>query len=128
LHPDNEEKRSFSQLYILDEDLAIAERLSDPANALCKNQIMEKLRHLMSMNPFPQAYKMMHQVEESEKTKAESCGESMPKISMALLQKRYQDQRRYGAQKCNEVAVIFTSADGEPPLVRDLRIHLKCDN
>jgi len=127
LHPDDGEKRSFSQLYILDEDLAIAERLSDPANAACKNHIMEKLTHVMNTNPFGQAYKMMHEVEESEKNKAEREGKNMPKITMALLQNRNQDQRRYNAQKCSEVAVIFTSAAGEPPLERDLRIHLKCD-
>jgi len=128
VHPDEGEKRSFSQLYILDEELAIAERLADPANSGCKSHIMEKLTTVMRSNPFAAAYKMMHEVEETEVLMAERDGRNPPKISMALLQNRKQDKRRYNAQRCNEVAVIFTSSDGEPPLDRDLRIHLKTDN
>jgi hypothetical protein len=128
LHPEPGLKRSFSQLYILDEDSAVTERMTDPANTACKHHVMEQLSTVMASNPFAEAYKMMHEVEQVEKADAQRNGQNLPKITMCLLQNRQEDQRRYNAQRCNEVAVIFTSADGEPPLERDLRIHLRSDN
>jgi len=89
---------------------------------------MEKLAAVMRNNPFAIAYKMMHELEEAEKAIATHNSLLMPKITMALLQNRNQDQRSYNPQRCNEVTVSFTSPDGEPPLERGLRIHLKSNN
>ncbi|XP_059147684.1 uncharacterized protein LOC131935318 [Physella acuta] len=127
LHPTEGVKPVFAQLYVLDKQVAISERLDNAANANCRRHIMETLYEVMKENPFSLAYRMMYEVEREETERAIASGEEIPKITMRLIQDRDQDQRRYNAQHCNEVAVVFTSSDGEPPLQRDLMVYLRAD-
>lgn len=134
LHPDDGEQRVYAQLYILDPGLAATQRLSITnkkgahCNAGCSETLMKELSQLMvDQNPFAKASKMLYEVElEAEEAVRKS---NLPKsiISMAITQSRADDPRRYNAPRANEVAIVFNSKDGEPPLHRDLLIHLRSD-
>lgn len=47
---------------------------------------------------------------------------------MVLRRDRETDQRRYNLPTSNEVAMVFTNDDGEPPFERDIRIYPKSPN
>ncbi|XP_021959696.1 uncharacterized protein LOC110855595 [Folsomia candida] len=125
LHPEGSEPRKYAQIYILDQEQATAQRMNQPANASCKERIMTKLFDIMQHNDLAKAYKMLYEVEQEEKDKAAREGRVENQISMAILQNRNSDPRRYNVQRSNEVAVIFSNTDGEPPLERDLLVHLR---
>ncbi|XP_035713810.1 uncharacterized protein LOC118438127 [Folsomia candida] len=125
LHPDDGEPRKYAQLYILDPDEANRRRLNEPSNVACKNHVMSNLYDIMKDNPFARAYKMLHEFEKEEKIRMQSEEYLAKEVTMAIVNDRNLDKRRYNIQTCNEVAIIFSNTDGEPPLERDLLIHLK---
>ncbi|XP_021953640.1 uncharacterized protein LOC110850511 [Folsomia candida] len=125
LHPEEGEPRVYAQLYILDPDEANNRRLNEPANSACRNHVMANLLDIMKDNPFAMAYKMLHEFEKDENARAIREGHAVSEATMAIVQDRNLDQRRYNAQACNEVAIIFSNLDGEPPFERDLLIHLR---
>jgi hypothetical protein len=126
LHPDNEQPRVFSQIYVLDTQEATECRSSKPENEGCDADLMQLLGELMTdINPFAEAYKMLHEVEKEMISQSEKTGIQQTNISMAIKQDRTIDPRRYNAPKANEVAIVFSNTDGEPPLERDLIIHLR---
>jgi len=129
LHPDNDDQRKFAQLYILDPEDAANQRLGLHENSNCNPELMQTLSTFMALNnPFAEACKMLHEVEKESIEDARKCGSEIPKVSMAILQDRKSDKRRYNAPKTNEVAIIFQNSDGEPPLERDLIIHCKTND
>jgi hypothetical protein len=126
LHPENEEPRVFSQIYILDAEEAAECRKSKPENEGCDIELMHILGELMTgISPFAEAYKMLHEVEMEMISNSEKAGIQQTSISMAIKQDRNIDPRRYNAPTANEVAIVFSNTDGEPPLERDLIIHLR---
>jgi hypothetical protein len=129
LHPDGDEERIYSQIYILDADEALQCRTSHPENTQCDSNLMDLLAKMMEeVSPFARAFKMLYQVEQEAMQASLASGRELPKICMAIVQDRNSDKRRYNAPKVNEVAIVFQNADGEPPLERDLLIHLKSSN
>jgi PIF1-like helicase/Helitron helicase-like domain at N-terminus len=129
LHPLNGESRQFAQLYILDPDEALEQRMGILANEGCIPELMNELGELiLEINPFAQAYKMMREVEIEESQKASAEGRLIHEISMAIVTNRGNDPRRYNAPRVNEVAIVFTSADGAPPFERDIRVNLREEN
>lgn len=44
---------------------------------------------------------------------------------MWIIKDPNKDKRRYNLPCCNEIAVVFSSVDGAPPIDRDIGIHLK---
>jgi hypothetical protein len=126
LHPDNAEQRKFAQLYILDPEEAGNQRLRIQENKKCNPELMLELSRFMETeNPFVGACKMMFEVEQECISDALENGVEPTTVSMAIVQDRNSDLRRYNAPRTNEVAVIFQNADGEPPLERDLLIHCR---
>ncbi|XP_021968097.1 uncharacterized protein LOC110863154 [Folsomia candida] len=125
LHPEEGEPRQYAQLYILDPDEANNRRMNEPANAACKSHVMARLMEVMRTNKFTEAYEMLHEVENRHTQQARAEGREPAQIQMAILHNRESDNRRYNTQACNEVAVVFSTMDGEPPLDRDLfEMHL----
>lgn len=127
LHPQNDnDKQIYAQLYILDPSEASDVRLRMQENNRCNHALMTELSQFMSMrNPFAQAFKMLYEVEQQCIQDAEVHGVVPAIVQMAILQDRNQDQRRYNAPTVNEVAVVFRTDTGEPPLERDLIIHCR---
>lgn len=99
--------------------------MNEPANAACKSHVMARLMEVMRTNKFTEAYEMLHEVENRHTQQARAEGREPAQIQMAILHNRESDNRRYNTQACNEVAVVFSTMDGEPPLDRDLVIHLR---
>jgi hypothetical protein len=129
LHPADDEERSFSQIYILDSEEALKQRSNRPENIDCDLDLLRELGDMMNeVSPFAGAYKMLFQVE--KEALEESCreGRDPTSVVMAIIQDRNTDPRRYNTPVTNEVAIIFQNADGEPPLERDLLIHLRPSN
>ena len=128
LHPDEGAPRKYAQLFILDDEVASRQRMTLPENAGCDPQLMTELTaYISSNNPFTRATKMLYEVELEAQEAARL--QNLPKsvIYMTITKSHEDDPRRYNAARVNEVAMIFQSEDGEPPLERDLLIHLRRD-
>jgi hypothetical protein len=126
LHPEGDDKRVFSQLYILDSEEALECRVNRPENADCDRQLFILISQMMEqVSPFAEAFKMLHEVEKDALEESRVQGRHPTNVIMAIVQDRKSDCRRYNAPRANEVAIVFQNADGEPPLERDLLIHLK---
>ncbi len=115
LHPNEGVRPKFAQLYILDSDEALNERMNVRSNNSCNRQLMLQLDQMIRcVNPFAEAYKMMYELEIENGT---------TDLCMYIRHDRNLDLRRYNAPKVNEVAIVFQNVDGEPPFKRDIRIH-----
>lgn len=126
LHPANGEQRKFVQLYILDPDEAADQRMRIKENSKCNPSLIQELSIFMCQhNPFADACKMLYEVEQECIHDAALHGVEPGKVTMAIVQDRKSDVRRYNAPRNNEVAVIFLNDNGEPPLDRDLLIHCR---
>lgn len=128
LNPSSGEQRKYAQLFILDPMTAADQRMHIAGNMNCNPQLMQELSHFVTTNnPFAISFKMLHEVEQECIRDAQRHGFPPPNATMAILQNRNSDLRRYNAPRVNEVAVIFQNADGEPPLDRDLLVHCRVD-
>lgn len=126
LNPCNGGQRKFAQLYILDPYEASEQRLRMSENSKCNPDLMNELSQFMTQqNPFADACKMLHEVEQESIADAQLHGVEPSTVSMAIIQDRNSDLRRYNAPRTNEVAVIFQNGNGDPPLERDLIIHCR---
>jgi hypothetical protein len=128
LHPPKGETPKYAQIYILDSEEALETRMAIDRNARCDRVLMDILgRKMKETNPFAKAYKMMHEVEKEEEQKAKKEGRAIQPICMFIRNDRRNDQRRYNAPRSNEVAIIFSDPNGEPPLERDIRIYSRSE-
>ncbi|XP_077201143.1 uncharacterized protein LOC143841157 [Paroedura picta] len=126
LHPNTGEPRSYAQLYILDSLEAAHQRLQRPENESCNPILLQQLSNFMAENnPFAQACKMLYEVEQECIQEARQKHATPSTVTMAILQDREHDPRRYNVPWSNEVAIIFEADDGCPPLHRDLLIHCR---
>jgi hypothetical protein len=80
---------------------------------------------MKEINPFAKSYKMMHEVGKEQKVQKE--GRAIQPICMFIRNDRRNDQRIYNAPRSNEVAIIFSNPNGEPPLKRDIRIYSRSE-
>jgi hypothetical protein len=76
-------------------------------------------------NCYAKAYKMMSELEAEEMEKAKNAKRDLHPVMMYIKTTKDIDLRKYNAPKVNEVAVVFTNSDGEPPHERAIRIHLR---
>ena len=74
-------------------------------------------------NPYVKSYKMMHEVEQEERSG--NSVNTKSEIRMILTRSPCLDKKRYNVAACNEVAVVFVSEDGDPQTGRDLCIYNK---
>ena len=129
LHPADGDSPQFAQIYILDSEEALSQRMQYSANTGCLPNLMKDLGELMqNINPFADAWKMMRDFEIEEESKAKAEGREYCPVTMTIINDKNNDQRRYNAPKCNEVAIVFQNAMGEPPFNRDISIHSKSDH
>ena len=109
-------RRQYAQLYIIDTEEAVNERLKHPANKSLKRDLLIELDQLLrSTNKYAQTFNMLHELEENE-----TCD-----YVIRFLKERNTDPRRYNLPACNEIAVVFSDREGEPPFERDIEIHKK---
>ncbi|XP_043462427.1 uncharacterized protein LOC122498651, partial [Leptopilina heterotoma] len=68
---------------------------------------------------------MMREVELEEETRAKLENKPIRDIKMRIKRDRSLNQSKFNVPSCNEVAVVFVSENGEPPVDRDICIHPK---
>lgn len=115
LHSQSGKAAKYGQLFILDANEANQERIQAMPNL--NEELLLIIDKIMRMhNVFAKSYTMMKKQIEKLERKARKGGYIMPEVQMSFLPRRGFDARRYNAQQCNEVAIIFTTtADGDIP-------------
>lgn len=117
--PLHSDEPSYAQMYILDN--AVQKRSN--LNKLMDRTILTKLTDLMNTNnPFAIAFKTMYQIEQESIKKYKLPGNTIPNMKMILLNNEI---RRHDLPTVNEIAYIFKSVDGAPPVNRDMISYLK---
>lgn len=103
---------TYAQLYFYDTDTAINHRLGMPQNNRCLRSVMNAIANeLNRINHFVRSFVSMREHCENHPTK---------EISMVIRTDRELDLNRFNEPIATDVAVIFTSNDGEPPFNRNL--------
>jgi hypothetical protein len=124
LHPADGTPPSYSQLYIIEGDQAVEERMRFRENQPCRRDVMAMLTTILDrINPYAAAYKQMQQVEQAQMQAAADNNDVPSTVTMYF--RRGNDQRRYNDPRNDEVAAIFVSNDGAPPIDRDIVVHPK---
>lgn len=81
---------------------------------------------LKENNPYARSYKMMHEVEKEELEKCKGK-KTLNKVKTVFTRNELANGRRYYVPAQNEVAIVFTSEDGTPPVEWDICIYSKND-
>ena len=127
LHPVDGTSPTYSQLYIqlyiLDGQRAVQERLQCAQNQLAAEVMTILTTVLERVNPYAAQYKRMLQVEQEQIRIAAENNTVAPTVTMNFM--RSADQKRYNDPRQHEVAAIFVSPDGCPPEKRDIIVHPK---
>ncbi|XP_034934873.1 uncharacterized protein [Chelonus insularis] len=116
LYPQSDDSPSFGQLFIIDSNEAITNRLA--TNSQLNVNILQDLDKIMrDHNMFAKSYQMMHEeVKKQEELALQSNCSNTPEMELLFTLKPGVDRRRFNLQQVNEVAAIFTTtADGEIP-------------
>ncbi|XP_035233479.1 uncharacterized protein LOC118205294 [Stegodyphus dumicola] len=125
LHPPHAGQEQYAQLYILDSDQALRQRMNIFGNVALNAELLRQLDAVLrNVNPYAEAYKMLKEFE--EETLREQGAETAADIRMYIKGESVgtgEHRGRYNAPKENEVAVVFKSTDGAPPSNRDIVIH-----
>jgi hypothetical protein len=117
--------RKYAQLYVIDTEMATDTRLNVASNRACLREVMVSLDMLIrDINPYSQAYKNMSEVERTQR----QMGVPINDLSMVFNRNLSRDQRRYNAPLANEIAMVFTDPNGEPPFERDIRVYSRGEN
>jgi hypothetical protein len=102
----------YAQLYFYDVDTAVNCRLREHFNQTCNNNIRREMSlELERINPFVRSFiAMKEHCQRVENQNKEIC----------MLVKVNRDLRRYNDTVQTDVAVIFSTMDGEPPFERNM--------
>ena len=93
LHPDNEQRRQFSQLYILEGNQALLERIQHPNNVSCREHTMQSLlTAIEDVSPYAHVPITAWLMERDEMLHAEEQGHQTKPVPMFF--KRGHDQRK----------------------------------
>ncbi|XP_054706622.1 uncharacterized protein LOC129216433 [Uloborus diversus] len=125
LRPNEPGKEKYAQLYILDADQALRQRMNIVENASLNPNLLMMLDSIIrNINPYAEAFKMLKEFEED--TLRYHGVQTAADIRMYIKGENIthsEHRGRYNAPKENEVAAVFKSTDGVPPTNRDIVIH-----
>ncbi|CAF2104300.1 unnamed protein product [Rotaria magnacalcarata] len=130
LHPGENQRAQYGQLYILDSTLALQERMGNVGSYRCNENIMKMLGNVMTrISPFAAAFKMMHEVEQEEIRRSKREKRAPASIRMIFDNNcRMRDQRRYNLPRANQVTAVFIGDNGEVPKYRHVTVHPRGQN
>ena len=115
----------YVQLYILDTNDALQQRVNDPRNKNLRANVIQLLQdELMAVNPYARQYQNMGQVLQRERQLAAANNQPVPPIRMVIAKHPFQD-RRYDNPTATEIAAVYVGNDdcGAPnPADRDLEV------
>ena len=124
LYPNNNNPPSFNQLYVFQPSEANSIRLLNPVTGRCRPDVMDIIGNVLNdVNPYAYWYEQMAQVERRAQETAERDNLPLPVVSLHM--RTGPDRRRYNQPEHDEVAAIFTSADGAPNYPRDVVVYPK---
>ncbi|XP_065317560.1 uncharacterized protein LOC135925912 [Gordionus sp. m RMFG-2023] len=119
LYPSTGMPPKFAQLYVLETTQAVNGRLHMKENSGCNEDLLKRLDILIRQNnPFSISFKTLGEIEKEEKNRAIQENRPVQKINMIFCADRSSDKRRYNIPNIDEVAMIFTNDDGEPPFIK----------
>ena len=122
LHPAAGEQPSYGQLYILEGNEAVQQRMEHAENQPCQPVMMQELQEaILEVSPYARAYKHMQQIEQEET--ARNGGNIERASTVQMVMRRGPDQRRFNEASHDEVAAIFVGSDGAPPIDRDITVY-----
>ncbi|CAF4947438.1 unnamed protein product [Pieris macdunnoughi] len=117
-------KPQYNHLYIIEDEAALNDRLSDSRNNMCRSNIMRSLQTMLNeFNPFIKIYKKVAAILAEEELKAASENRPKYSVSVQFYKHKSLDLRRYNTPSNNEVAAIFVGENGELPLNIDFSVQ-----
>ncbi|XP_015189381.1 PREDICTED: uncharacterized protein LOC107073305 [Polistes dominula] len=116
--------QKYSQLYVLDTEIATDIRLQNGSNFKCDRTLMKDLDVLLGeVNPYSNSFKNMGEVINEQV----SAGNEVKDLGLFFRKNLLRDQRRYNNPRANEIAIVFTDSNGEPPFERDIKVYNRSD-
>ena len=115
----------YAQLYILDANDALQERVNDPRNENLQADIIQLLQdELLAVNPYARQYQNMGQILQRGRQLAAANNQPAPPIRMVIAKCPFQD-RRYADPTAREIAAVYVGNDGAAPNPsdRDLEVN-----
>ena len=115
----------YAQLYILDSNEAMQQRINDPRNQTLRPGILQILQDaLLAVNPYARQYQNMGQILQRERQIAAANNQPVQPVWMIIAKRPYQD-RRYDNPTTTEIAAVYVGNDGAAPNPgdRDLEIY-----
>ena len=108
----------FSQLFVVDSQTALNERMGRKENDKCRADVMGVLDGMIRrVSPYAAAYNNLREVEAV-------LGPSED-LQLVFKKDAAKDQRRYNEPHSNEVSVVFIGQDGMPPEQIDFVVHMR---
>ena len=122
LHPATGVQPSYGQLYMLEGNEAVQQRMDHAENHPCQPETMQALQEaILEVSPYARAYKHMAQIEQEES--ARDGGNEGRASTVQMVMKRGPDQWRFNEPSHDEVAAVFVGSDGAPPIDRDITVY-----
>ena len=116
----------YAQLYVLDSAQATEHRMRLPPNQNCLPEVMTEIDAFLRVNNlYATTYRMMFEIERDEVDIARRENRPLPNISLVLRRDRRSRRFDLLAPTANEIGMIFTTVDGEPPFDRDLKVYAR---
>ena len=115
----------YAQLYILDTNDAMQQRINDPRNYNLRPDIMLLLQdELLAVNPYARQYHNMGHVLQRERQIATADNQPVRPVKMIIAKRPFQD-RRYANPTTTEITAVYVGNDGAAPnpADRDLEVY-----
>ena len=116
----------YAQLYILDTNEALQQRINDPHNTNLRPDIIQLLQdELLAVNPYARQYQTMGQILRRERETAAANNQPVQPVRMIIATRPFQD-RRYATPTATEIAAVYVGHDGAAPNPsdRDLEVNM----
>ena len=124
LHPDNpDEPRVYCQIYMLEGDAALAQRMSNNHDVLDNSTLLDLQQVITNNSPFYNSHRMLRDIEREETISA-GLENRFPQ-SVAMVFAAGPDSRRYNAPTTGDVAAVYVGDENGAPGNQDFCVYPK---
>ena len=124
LHPDNpDEPRVYCQIYMLEGDAALAQRMSNNHDVLDNSTLLDLQQVITNNSPFYNSLRMLRDIEREETINA-GLENRFPQ-SVAMVFAAGPDSRRYNAPTMGDVAAVYVGDENGAPGNQDFCVYPK---
>ena len=114
----------YSQLYILDTNEALQQRINDPRNVNLRPDIIQVLQNeLLAVNPYAQQYRNMGQILRRQRQIAADNNQPLQPVRMVIATRPFQNGR-YANPTTTEIAAVYVGNDGAAPNPADRYLEI----